>query len=411
MLAFVFIVLVNFHLCSSHLSIELFQSALTSAKKEVGGNFVIKYPNGASLSKIQETYPNSMPFPCENITKNHFGRSPIKPVSVHRLKPGDIDVIGAMGDSLIAGNGAMEDYALGTMIENRGISWCAGGQSNWRQFLTLPNILKEFNPNLTGYSTGTGEFLSANAQMNVAYPVSADEDALRQARILVKKIKNDPKIDFQNDWKMITVFFGANDLCSAQCYDKEKASPLNHGLKLMKALDYLQENLPRTFVNLIPVLDVSASVRIKRSMICKIMHRLFCACFHQNGNEMELITKMVRDYQEAEKILIDSGRYDTKDDFTVVIQPFMKFFNTPANFNEARDEVIDNSYITHDCFHFSQKGHALGANLLWNNLLEPVGRKSVRKMVLMEEFKCPSIEAPFLFTKINSQNFLVAGIQ
>lgn len=53
---------------------------------------------------------------------------------------------------------------------------------------------------------------------------------------------------------MITVFFGANDLCSAQCYDKERASARSHGIKLAIALDYLQENLPRTFVNLIPVL-------------------------------------------------------------------------------------------------------------------------------------------------------------
>lgn len=67
-------------------------------------------------------------------------------------------------------------------------------------------------------------------------------------------MKSDPNIDINNDWKMITVFFGANDICSAQCYNKEKASARSHALKLMKALDYLYENLPRTFVNLIPVL-------------------------------------------------------------------------------------------------------------------------------------------------------------
>lgn len=129
-----------------------------------------------------------------------------------------------------------------------------GGLGTWRQYLTLPNILKEFNKNLTGYSTGTGEFLSHHAQMNVAYPVAADSDALRQAKILVKKMKMDKSIDMQNDWKMITMFFGANDLCSAQCFDRNEASPRNHAKKLMVALDYMQDNLPRTFVNLIPVL-------------------------------------------------------------------------------------------------------------------------------------------------------------
>lgn len=129
-----------------------------------------------------------------------------------------------------------------------------GGQGTWRQYLTLPNILKEFNPKLVGYSIGTGEFLSANSQLNVAFPVSADADALRQAKILTKKIKTDERINFEEDWKMITIFFGANDICSAQCFDKEKASAVSHGRKLMAALDYLMENLPRTFINLIPVL-------------------------------------------------------------------------------------------------------------------------------------------------------------
>jgi len=53
-------------------------------------------------------------------------------------------VIGSLGDSLIAGNGALEEFAVGTFIEARGVSWCIGGQGNWRQFLTLPNILKVY---------------------------------------------------------------------------------------------------------------------------------------------------------------------------------------------------------------------------------------------------------------------------
>lgn len=129
-----------------------------------------------------------------------------------------------------------------------------GGEGTWREYLTLPNILKEFNPNLTGYSTGTGEFLSDHSKLNVAYPVSADEDALRQAKILVKKMKTDPRIDFKNHWKMITIFFGANDICSAQCFDKDKGSATSHVRQLMYALDYLQNSLPRAFINLIPVL-------------------------------------------------------------------------------------------------------------------------------------------------------------
>lgn len=129
-----------------------------------------------------------------------------------------------------------------------------GGQGTWREFLTLPNILKEFNPNLTGYSTGTGEFLSPHSQLNVAFPVSADADALKEAKVLVNRMKKDKRINIKEDWKMITLFFGANDICSAQCYDKWGSTARMHLKKLMVALDYLQSKLPRTFVNLIPVL-------------------------------------------------------------------------------------------------------------------------------------------------------------
>ncbi|XP_026677888.1 polyubiquitin-B-like, partial [Diaphorina citri] len=48
--------------------------------------------------------------------------------------------------------------------------------------------------------------------------------------------------------------------------------------------------------------DVSVSVRVKRSLVCRLLHRFFCACFHQRGevDEMSQITQLVKDYQEAE---------------------------------------------------------------------------------------------------------------
>jgi len=49
---------------------------------------------------------------------------------------------------------------------------------------------------------GKGEFLAPNSHMNVAFPVSADYDAYRQAQFLVKKMKKDPDVDFKNDWKV-----------------------------------------------------------------------------------------------------------------------------------------------------------------------------------------------------------------
>lgn len=71
---------------------------------------------------------------------------------MHQLKPGDIDIIGALGDSLTAGSGIFATNFLHLFVESRGAVWSVGGEGTWDQYLTLPNILKEFNPNLYGYS-------------------------------------------------------------------------------------------------------------------------------------------------------------------------------------------------------------------------------------------------------------------
>ncbi|CAH1646908.1 unnamed protein product [Spodoptera littoralis] len=370
----------------------------------------VRYPSRKSHVRRQRAIPSSVPFPCEDALS--WGRSPQRPTSVHRLRPGDIDVVAAIGDSLVAGSGALEEFALGAFVEYRGVSWCAGGDATWREYLTLPNILKEFNPNLKGFSTGTGEWLNKNAKFNVAFPVASDEDALKQAKILVARMRSSPEIDMENDWKMVTVFIGANDLCSASCLNPVSWSPAAHAKKLAIALDYLHKHLPRTIVNLVPVLDVSVSIRVLRPMMCRLMHSLFCTCFHQGGNEFYDLVRMARLYQKAETALVESGRYWSDEQFSVVVQPFMRLFNAPLPPPAPLPLVIHQSYITHDCFHFSQKGHALAANLLWNNLLEPVGNKSDNvPPILLRSFRCPSRNAPYFFTSKNSRSYLLTGKQ
>lgn len=345
-------------------------------------------------------------FPCQ------LPPSPTVPERVDQLRPGDVRVVAAMGDSLIAGNGAMENSALGSFIESRGVSWAAGGDGDWHQFLTLPNILKEMSPNLTGYSNGKAEFLTPVSAFNVAFPISTDQDALSQARTLVARMRKLLGKTFHTDWKVITLMFGANDLCSGQCYDGKGSVPQSHAAKLRAALDYLQDNLPRAFVNLVPVLDVTVSVRVKRSMVCRILHRLFCSCYHRMSDPMERFTKMARLYQKHEDLLVSSGRYNKKPDFTVVIQPFTKAYNMPKEKKFQFLEAIASNYITYDCFHFSQRGHALAANMLWNNMLEPVGSKSTEKMrEPMDKFYCPTEENPYFFTANNSLAFFLTGRQ
>ncbi|KAJ8796283.1 hypothetical protein J1605_018080 [Eschrichtius robustus] len=60
---------------------------------------------------------------------------------VHRLKLADIKVIGALGDSLTAGNGAgsKPGNVLDVSTQYRGLSWSAGGDQNLSSVTTLPS--------------------------------------------------------------------------------------------------------------------------------------------------------------------------------------------------------------------------------------------------------------------------------
>lgn len=100
--------------------------------------------------KVQHQFTNDTRFFCD--VDGPGARSKYVPKSVHMLRPGDIDVIGAIGDSLTAGNGAFALDVFQVLLEGRGASWSIGGQRSWRNFLTIPNILKEFNPKLYGFS-------------------------------------------------------------------------------------------------------------------------------------------------------------------------------------------------------------------------------------------------------------------
>ncbi|XP_014487389.1 PREDICTED: phospholipase B1, membrane-associated-like, partial [Dinoponera quadriceps] len=87
---------------------------------------------------MQQIVPDHVPFPC-NVTGS---RSQEVPNSIHKLRPGDIDVIAAMGDSLTAGAGIFANNLFQILVENRGVTALGGGQGTWRQYVTLPNIFK-----------------------------------------------------------------------------------------------------------------------------------------------------------------------------------------------------------------------------------------------------------------------------
>lgn len=165
-----------------------------------------------------------------------------------------------MGDSLTSANGAFATNLLQSVTEDRAVSWSGGGNSNWQIFLTLPNLLKVYNPHLIGYSSsasGNSYSFQEAAQFNVAEPGSLVDDAVRQAKMLVKRMRLDRRVDIKNDWKLITIMTGSNDFCMDICMKANNnvssiASIVSRAQQhLITSLRILKKNLPRTLINLV----------------------------------------------------------------------------------------------------------------------------------------------------------------
>jgi len=150
---------------------------------------------------LQPQLNESQPFFCDAIN-GPGARSKSIPETVHQVRPGDVDVIAAMGDSLTAGNGGLATNIFQISIENKGVSFSIGGDKSWREYLTIPNILKEYNPKLYGYSVSDGISIHKTSKFNVAELGSMSRDVPHMAKVLVQRMKADGKVNIQKHWKV-----------------------------------------------------------------------------------------------------------------------------------------------------------------------------------------------------------------
>ncbi|XP_028828441.1 phospholipase B1, membrane-associated [Denticeps clupeoides] len=334
-------------------------------------------------------------FPCDERTPS----IPI-PTTVHSLRPADIKVVAAVGDSITAGFGAKAKNLLQLRNEERGVSWSIGGDETLETVTTLPNILKKFNPNVYGFSKGQGKKENG---FNMAVSGAKAGGIPGQVRELIQVWRNDPKVDLEHDWKLVTLFIGGNDLCQ-YCQDRASLSTHNFTQYLQESLDLLYNEVPRVFVNLVEILEIVDLRKVQsNSLGCSLLQKNLCPCFlipGENSLELSEMKRINREFQMATQQLVSGGRYDGRGDFAVVSQPFFQNSIVPM----GPDERADLSFFSVDCFHFRERGHAEMAISLWNNMLEPVGAKQNFNNFTHDRSKirCPTENHPFIFTRVNS---------
>ncbi|XP_075451528.1 phospholipase B1, membrane-associated isoform X2 [Ascaphus truei] len=381
--------------------------------EKLDGDITIKCPSQdqpfvKTMRNSNYTYPTITPDPVRGSQLQCVDKAPSNsiPTSVHALRPADVRVVAAVGDSLTAGNGisSKPQDVLDVITQYRGLSWSIGGDSTLERVTTLPNILREFNPKITGYSTGMGNSVTHNSFLNEAVPGAKAFNLPDQVRTLIDQMKEDKRIDFQNDWKVITIFIGANDLC-ASCTDSNFFSAVSFTSHIQQALDTLHKEVPRAFVNLVEVLDIIPlrdATLDSRVQCPTLITKMLCPCLlnvPDDSQELQVIMDTNKAYQRSTQHLIDTGRYDTREDFTVVLQPFFRNTQIPR----LQDGQPDLSYLAPDCFHLSQKAHSQLSRSLWNNMLQPLGQKTeTLDFTAAVSLNCPSQQQPFLKTYMNS---------
>ncbi|CAI5441626.1 unnamed protein product [Caenorhabditis angaria] len=349
--------------------------------------------------------------PSWSCDANVMAKSKKVPTSAHSVRFADIKVIGALGDSLTAANGAgaKQGDPLAVVLQYRGLAFQIGGDKSLDDHITVANVLRKFNPNLVGYSTGIGsENVWEVAKLNMGVPGAESKDIVVQARRLVNLMHSHSEINVKEDWKLVNIFIGANDIC-VYCEDPYSNSTAPHGKttfenNIIEAVKILHDGLPRTIVSLTGMFNMRMLRKIDHDRyFCEGLHIFECDCESNKKYTDDDIQSVCFDYMNAEKNIQDSGMFDDKEDFTFVVQPFFNGITDPPYIAPGD---VDMTFFAPDCFHFSAFGHANIGMHLWNTIVQPVGFKqtSVNLSDHTVALSCPQTNCPYFPTTKNSQN-------
>ncbi|KAI8929574.1 hypothetical protein BC831DRAFT_274909 [Entophlyctis helioformis] len=231
---------------------------------------------------------------------------PTKPTSVHDLRIDDFAVIASLGDSISAGFAAKGPDDSSTPIpmkntlENRGVAFSMGGDDG---AITLPNLMSKYRPGLVGASTGDHiaeicylaiclpfQYWPAQDRFNAAQSGATVPTLFHEINYLVKQMETDPVIDFEHDFKLLTLFIGSNDVCLGCIRGgiDGMLSPEAFELHMRQVLDTLRSRVPRLVVNILMQFNVSqvwdATHKDTRCTLLRTSGLVFeCICAFQPG--------------------------------------------------------------------------------------------------------------------------------
>merc|ERR1712086_173702 len=204
--------------------------------------------------------------------------APPKPTDVKKLNPAHVELTMAMGDSITAAFAARAGIQ-----EDRDLSWSAGEGS--KDQITFPWLISEYNRDVEGMSVKRtipfglehlphGDYHSKTDHLNFAESSGAVHlNSLDEQYALMQTAKEQYP-DFDESWKVLTVWMTANDFCG-ECHNDLNGTDYlkNWVSKTDELLTNLTATTKNIYVNLISTLNLSDVHRLQQTTLyCKELH-------------------------------------------------------------------------------------------------------------------------------------------
>eukprot|EP01125_Pyxidicula_operculata_P006150 TRINITY_DN2141_c0_g1_i1.p1 TRINITY_DN2141_c0_g1~~TRINITY_DN2141_c0_g1_i1.p1 ORF type:complete len:347 (+),score=64.10 TRINITY_DN2141_c0_g1_i1:554-1594(+) len=313
---------------------------------------------------------------------------PVAPpaTNVRQLRPGNIKAIMAMGDSITAGF-AMIGYPPEDLVEWRNYVFSIGGAPG---AFTLANIINYYNPQVQGAAQGWTWPLEPGAWLDGGVSHASVQDTPSQVAYLKNQLLTtyNQTVDFNNDWKLLTLFIGANNLCAA-CQNRSETKPAYFESHLRATLELIESSLPRTFVNLVTIFNISGVYYAGKDYdYCELVWHLIkheCECVETGvPSDLEAMDIRAVEFNAISEQLAQEFAAKNNPEFTVVAQPGLSGIDV-QNFGEA--------YLSNlDCFHPSLCANQAFTYQIWNNMFQPPGKKSTTPDPNNLHIYCPTVD-------------------
>eukprot|EP00794_Sanderia_malayensis_P020615 gene20615-22650_t len=298
---------------------------------------------------------------------------------VHRLRPSDVDIIMSIGGAMSAGVAANASSVPELFSSHKTVSFSIGGKHTIDKMVTLPSILKKFNPNLKGAVIREESFTTMHYGTSLRYLPS-------RVTGLVEKLEKRKDIDFNLNWKLLTLSLDFDDYCFA-CRIRNQWDERIRAI--VEALDILYLKVPRIYISLLLPPNITQLYTMSTNRQCPKLYWKRCECLESgSAEERSDVMAMLNDLKSHLTKVVK--KYNSRSDFAVVIQPFW------SDIRQGKSNLL-----AKDCFHLSLSGHEYAAVNLWNNLLQPIFQKN-NHWIYDKSILCPTENEPYLFTTMNS---------